>query len=1542
MEQGIEDALAFLGNDLETSFGRSRQATPPSSQNGHATGSGSIGINAGSGIRISKKRVIFSPWAKNHEADYGSERPTLAPSRESKQARSILKHVPSPPTSSPPDKNKQHSVADDPVADEPMASFETMLDRSLEQLSHHDDKSKRDAYVDLYSILGACEVPSDEAGGTYLQQRAGRLVCFIKRDCGVPLEADSEFRMGVAIQGLKLLGAILISSIWPKDVKDELCVFLFEASAAALRNAQTPKMLVRQYMSLLVQHGFDSASSSLIRTEKIMEALDDLETRFGGNSIIAGRLALYQKVLNHSRSLVLSRINVVVEHMFHAMLSNIEDIRIRAINLGMHVAFSLGCHSRSNRAVSKLFDATSDSEEPIQYASFYVSKLERMYHTKSGRPHVPEIWAVVILFFQNQSSRLRQWRHFPMWMQLIQRCLNSKDAKTKRNAYIAWNRFVFAIRPDRTTSAELVNLLLRPIKTQLETNPPNEENARLQRAAWSSYCNLLYYSLRPSATAQELDTFWDAYISNGLSGLASKGNDQNMWASAILRALFDNSSDTAWDENRISMSKPVMHSDLAGINAKWLRQRIAKVLPPVERCLETDICCADPAQPHYGLRTWRVLMTALAAAGSQEVKASSELREAIAQVVSCLHRLETFATTLRRQSRPTAPDAKKMLSEAAIFSMEALGPFNFTEKLLVQKRPSEFKVAPSPSHRSASTTKQMLSPLACLLRLRATHSSHSIRESSPAGLAELLKLACDSQNSQLARLQVLGECVKIFLDESLMEQTSTIVAAQVQDTLLRFSTTGSAPSQPNLNEYRTVISIICPLIRTDSVSPTTVGNLLDSLAKIVPQGSNSNDLDFHCLWSETFGRSNLVQFPEKTRAAINAAAEQTHVGQPNTNVHAQSESPPFLEREEVDASSESACIGAVPKIKDDQYTAGRENPPVLSSVTTQQGRQEVTPTPESRPISSPIRRTPLARLRHNDSQIEFTAIESSPTNFEAMESQLLTDHQKEIRAQQQAGAAAMFPDIRSSAKSASKLATSGRDVAAEVTRNYMAANLERPTTPPILAHDQTDDYLSSSPTPGSAARRDMFEIEEPEIAQIAVEGQSADEKMEDLPSSPPEICLGGDENNDISESITSLDGIQDVTPSKGVQTRHRQSDAGQDIVSTSIYTTEVPSSIRDPRRLGAQDTTETQMIALPDRHEAFADALKRLDEGFALTSEVDRPTRRDDGESSQNSANTDTSFVAESFDVELDGCQQSLDGVQETSSQADPQLQVLANNDGTSKTQKRKRRASTKLNMKYKKRATLPIQASVESTRDTESDEDSDACIVVQSHPQILIPQNPIAAMSSQVEDSSTALGRQGSDDPSKSASAAMVTTMPSSSDTKRKRSPQSDDYDETTSKEDLISEGAVSYSSPPHAPDAAKFSHIEIRATSSQEQRSRDIGVLNDYVTNTESVGSPKSNVQQHDDMTGGCATVDVELMGYTADSMTADDAASQQLIAEQEAANAAATRPIAKPKSILERLKRILADCKGAMFESEERLEAYDTLMDIQAEIRKNKGGE
>jgi hypothetical protein len=132
--------------------------------------------------------------------------------------------------------------------------------------------------------------------------------------------------------------------------------------------------------------------------------------------------------------------------------------------------------------------------------------------------------------------------------------------------------------------------------------------------------------------------------------------------------------------------------------------------------------------------------------------------------------------------------------------------------------------------------------------------------------------------------------------------------------------------------------------------------------------------------------------------------------------------------------------------------------------------------PQRKPATS-SRYTTTPRLRHDDSQVQFAAIEPSSAVGSPLESQVLTERQKEIRERQRENAC-LFPEIRSSPGVKSK------DTDQQMLP--MAPQSRQATTPePEIGFD---DYVSSTPTP----RR----------GQLLV---MPEHDMTDPPSSPPEL-----------------------------------------------------------------------------------------------------------------------------------------------------------------------------------------------------------------------------------------------------------------------------------------------------------------------------------------------------------------------------------------------------------------------------------------------------
>lgn len=167
------------------------------------------------------------------------------------------------------------------------------------------------------------------------------------------------------------------------------------------------------------------------------------------------------------------------------------------------------------------------------------------------------------------------------------------------------------------------------------------------------------------------------------------------------------------------------------------------------------------------------------------------------------------------------------------------------------------------------------------------------------------------------------------------------------------------------------------------------------------------------------------------------------------------------------------------------------------------------------------KRDSTPKLRHDDSQIQFETIESSPIGNGTLDSQLLTERQKEVKERQQAEAA-MFPDLRSSPRRREN----SRPSPSSDLPLRRSESRSRTKTSPVLARRTTpteyDDYVNSSPTPTRALQPGGMEVDlpssPPEAANEHIHITPYLEDEADIPSSPPEMPQAME-----TETTTSLD-----------------------------------------------------------------------------------------------------------------------------------------------------------------------------------------------------------------------------------------------------------------------------------------------------------------------------------------------------------------------------------------------------------------------------------
>ncbi|KAI0020093.1 Rap1-interacting factor 1 N terminal-domain-containing protein [Xylariomycetidae sp. FL0641] len=221
------------------------------------------------------------------------------------------------------------------------------------------------------------------------------------------------------------------------------------------------------------------------------------------------------------------------------------------------------------------------------------------------------------------------------------------------------------------------------------------------------------------------------------------------------------------------------------------------------------------------------------------------------------------------------------------------------------------------------------------------------------------------------------------------------------------------------------------------------------------------------LWNRAFEHAEEVQYPETLKAVLLGLEPYVDLILPGLDISGarmHAESPSFIESQE-DMEGVKPTSTKLPR---------------RSSPKARKHRSDITP---SLPRSRSARRSGTPKLRHDDSQIHYAPIPSSSPIHLALESQVLTDRQMEVRERQQENAA-LFPGMRSSSvrtrsKSQSYQLSPDLAVSGRMPRDESVATPED-----NKGHEK---YVSMTPTP----RRGQ--------ASMVDDDQ---EMTDDIPSSP--------------------------------------------------------------------------------------------------------------------------------------------------------------------------------------------------------------------------------------------------------------------------------------------------------------------------------------------------------------------------------------------------------------------------------------------------------
>lgn len=733
-------------------------------------------------------------------------------------------------------------------------------------------------------------------------------------------------------------------------------------------------------------------------------------------------------------------------------------------------------------------------------------------------------------------------------------------------------------------------------------------------------------------------------------------------------------------------------------------------------------------------------------------------------------------------------------------------------------------------------------------------------------------------------------------------------------------------------------------------------------------------------WNETFGQLDSLAYPPSVELAIRRVrllvelelptfpeSDEVCETMPLHVVHAlisQCPSPlgNFVESQTVDESEVEATpnkIADATRSKSPFKIAGSARMTIVRD-TPNRMHQRLRRGGSSTPIQAQLQGR--AKLRHEDSQVQFVDVPSSSPAVVEEESQLLTEHQKEVNSRQRYETAQMYPDFSSSPASRS---LRGKSRMPRLDFSAQKPAVEDYTTPTLEDHGPMDDYLTSSPTP-KAAEKARSGLRQSTLASSMEKIRPFIDAVDsDVPSSPPEMSddMEHENTSDVREADAEVYRPAAGQPSANTVEEGRLPVQNPTAAASSAHPSTLapeieiapresvgpslperqPSSIEHALEATNYELTGFHSVlegtAIPSSRaqesEVYVDAPAEIEVGAKSRDESSSPIKFTDSMAASTSAHehvregedeeagsniiddgkSRTSNIEDSFPTSTPEPKngQSTPVKMEAQSEEESQTSLQTVQTRSSKRKRAENTASVTPNKRGKPNSPLKRMFSwVTGLQGHDEDDEMGDCIVIASQPEQAIvaesterPTAPASAPASvEVSKPKRSRGR-----PRKSETPRLNTPA------RAVRARQ-----QTKRRSSVLSTGSDK-SSATGTPGPSKIR----RVTGSQDTKMTPAaaavtGRRTSRRTTAEVIiptSSEKEIVEAHE----------------STDESTGDGADSQ-LLMEQEVASQR-DRVIAKPKSIMEKLKSILSDCKTMVLGSQEYRELDDVLFEVRREV-------
>ena len=772
------------------------------------------------------KRVDFLPGgskllttsSKNIIA-YGNGVRSLPPSKECKPSKSILKT---------PKESLLFNSASEPQ-DYKERSFPRMLEDVVRELASPSRSFRLDAYQTLNGCLKAYEdLPDPQA----MAEKMPLLTGFIRRDLSPGTVAGGIQDTQLTVQVLKLVTILLWTPKLADALPDDFRIFVLDLSISVLADHNSSKTLVNHYMHLLTIQKFRPKIMNEDRANGLLNVLKDITGHVKGNGVVGQRLMIYRVLLGQAAAMMTRRVEDWLDHLFSGMLSNIKEVRARALAFGYDASITLGTVSQVSRSVLDIFNR--QSLEGKKFLDVVVHRLNDMIRSKEEGSHVPQAWSVTILFLRSRRNQLEHWEHMRTWLVVIQKCFNSSDMAVKFQAHMSWNRLIFAISPTTSTGSSMMRMLRQPIMAQLDRKHDDKQSRQARQVACASYCALLYYAFRPLSSHDTVDRFWDEYVAPLLI------KTDTAFACQVLVSLFGDMQQKIWTENRANEFAPIRPDELPRLDPKWVRLRSGTVLKVLDALLQSADWQPIESGEAWVLQAWRAFTHALSDAASKEVKVSIESMSAVAHMMSSVKHFWNHCNSRQAADVDSRTSTLQRLAKLVEIAVLNLGPIPFAEKRLVQSTGDLFEAADTPSSRSTRIKGVLASPIYHLIGMVSgvQYETGAIRCYNDT-VHDLILIALRPATSRRSKLKVLHEIgslttsattvlheLKVSLWQLIFESlTNTLMLSRPDD--------GTAESPYQLGpDYRDIVKLLELEVQNSS---GTTENWVTTFGKVTAQ-----------------------------------------------------------------------------------------------------------------------------------------------------------------------------------------------------------------------------------------------------------------------------------------------------------------------------------------------------------------------------------------------------------------------------------------------------------------------------------------------------------------------------------------------------------------------------------------------------------------------------------------------------------------------------------------------------------------------------------